>query len=94
MTGPESYQSVPDVMIREMLDDKLTAYRLAKLDLVEALTTYGTTIGSLHPRFQAFIMQIVSTRKEMCYQFDLESIGFWWCRREADRQLGFMICIF
>ena len=42
-------------------DRKITPNLRAKLDFVEVLSANGAAVGSFHPGFQAFVMQIMST---------------------------------
>jgi len=65
-------------VIESYCSSRLTTDSGTQFNLVEALSTNWTTIGSFHPGFQAFIMQIVSARQQMCYQGIIVLIHWRW----------------
>jgi len=74
----------------------------AELDLIEVLPADGATVGTLDPRLEALIVQIVTTGQEMCYEFRFRLLldQRWWLLQrllviglQLDRGLGFALTL-
>ena len=76
---------------------RLTSNKCTEFHLVKVLSAYGAAVSSLDPGLEAFIVQIMSTRKKMRYEVQLVAVaGCFACfalgtRRCCTRSLSFRL---